>query len=178
MKPPVQVIEQDEARTARSVKGSQQAKDQEEAKAQESKDGKHDEAEEEEQVPVEVGHAMPMEEFLVNLTGNGDHYLRTTIALGLRKGLTEEKAKEHVAAMRDAILTVLSEKTLKDLSNTKGRDKLKEQLIEKVNEAVGGEELAGAVIGPFALGLAQPARPDAARGETRAQRDSTIINVT
>lgn len=125
---------------AEKTKKSKKSKASKDSKHGEEKVGKHDEEEEEEKEPVEVGHAMPLEEFLVNLTGNGDHYLRATIALGLKKGLTEEKAKEHVPAIRDAILTILSEKTLKDLSNTKGRETLKEELVEKVNEAVGGEE--------------------------------------
>jgi flagellar basal body-associated protein FliL len=34
---------------------------------------------------AEVGISLPLDEFLVNLTGGGDHYLRTTIALGLKK---------------------------------------------------------------------------------------------
>jgi flagellar FliL protein len=115
-------------------------------KSKKSKSGKesskskgHD-AEEEEEEEIEVGHSMALEEFLVNLSGGGDHYLRTTIALGLRKGLTEEKAKEQVAPIRDAILTVLSSKTLKELSTPKGREALKEELVEKVNEAASEEE--------------------------------------
>src|SRR5436190_19515418 len=65
----------------------------------------------------EVGISLPLEEFLVNLNGTSDHYLKTTMALGLKKGLTEEQVKEHIPAMRDAILTVLQTKSMKELSN-------------------------------------------------------------
>lgn len=88
---------------------------------------------------TEVGITMPLDEFLVNLNGGGDHYLRTTVALGLTKTATEEESKEKSAMMRDAILTVLSAKSLKDLSNNDGKDSLKDELKTKVNEAIGDE---------------------------------------
>src|SRR5205085_12228723 len=99
----------------------------------------------EEPEDIEVGHSLALEEFLVNLTGGGDHYLRTTLALGLRKGLTEDKAKEHIPAVRDAILTVLSAKSLKELSNPKGREDLKSELVEKINELAEDEPLVGKI---------------------------------
>lgn len=97
-------------------------------------------AEEEEEEEIEVGHAMALDEFMVNLSGGGDHYLRATIALGLRKGLSEEKVKHHVHPIRDAILSVLTSKTLKDLSTPGGREQLKRELLQAVNEAVEEEE--------------------------------------
>ena len=84
----------------------------------------------------EVGVSMPLEEFLVNLNGSTDHYLKTTIALGLKKGLAEEQVKEHVPAIRDAILSVLQTKTSKELSSPKEREALKDELKEKVNTEV------------------------------------------
>src|SRR5579871_2378947 len=49
----------------------------------------------------EVGPIIPLEEFLVNLAGNSDHYLKVTVALGLKKDLTEDKVKEDIAPIRD-----------------------------------------------------------------------------
>ena len=100
--------------------------------------------EKEKKAAIEVGVSMQLDEFLVNLAGGQDHYLRTTIALGLKKGLTEEQEKEHVAPIRDTILTVLSSKSLKDLDNLSSRDALKEQLRTKINDAI-GEEAVGKV---------------------------------
>ena len=108
--------------------------------SKEDSKSKHDDDED-----IEVGSSLALDEFLVNLTGNGDHYLRTTLALGLRKGLTEEKAKEHIPAVRDAILTVLSTKTLKELSHPKGRDELKSELVEKINETAEDEPICGKI---------------------------------
>jgi len=100
--------------------------------------------------PVEVGVTMPLEEFLVNLNGASDHYLKTTIALGLKKGLTEEQAKEHIPAMRDAILSVLQTKTLKDLSDPKEREALKDDVKSRVNKEVPEEPVVKVYFTAFA----------------------------
>ena len=94
-----------------------------------------------EKAKVEEGISLPLDEFLVNLTGGGDHYLRTTMALGLKKGATEEKIKEHVPAIRDATLTVLRAKSLKELVKPETQDKLKDELKEKINAAIGDDEV-------------------------------------
>lgn len=100
--------------------------------------------------PVEVGISLPLEEFLVNLNGTNDHYLKTTIALGLKKGLTEEQVKEHIPAMRDAILSVLQTKSLKDLSSPKEREGLKDEVKERVNKEVADEPVVKVYFTAFA----------------------------
>jgi flagellar FliL protein len=104
----------------------------------------------EKQGAPEVGIEMPLDEFLVNLNGGGDHYLKVSLSLGLKKGLTEEEAKKRIAPMRDAILTVLSSKSLKDLSETKNRDTLKEELKVKINEAAPEEPVVKVYFTAFA----------------------------
>lgn len=123
------------SKAAEKTKKSKKSKSSKESSSKEKGSDKEEEPEE-----IEVGHSMALEEFMVNLSGGGDHYLRTSIALGLKKGLTEEKAKEHVNPIRDAILTVLTSKSLKDLSTSKGREELKTELVEKINEVAGEEE--------------------------------------
>lgn len=86
--------------------------------------------------PAEVGVSLPLDEFLVNLNGTSDHYLKTTMALGLKKGMTEEQAKEHIPAMRDAILSVLQSKSMKELNTPKDREALKDDIRECVNKEV------------------------------------------
>jgi flagellar FliL protein len=101
-------------------------------------------------VSEEVGISVPLDEFLVNLSGGGDHYLRATIALGMRKGITEEQEKEHIAPVRDAILSVLSSKSLDDLNKSKERDDLKEELRTKVNTATGDDSVVKVYFTAFA----------------------------
>lgn len=98
----------------------------------------------------EVGITLPLEEFLVNLNGGNDHYLRTVVALGLKKGITEEQFKEHIAPTRDAIITVLSSQAMKDLTNAKRREALKEEVRKKVNDALGEELVAKIYFTSFA----------------------------
>lgn len=93
-----------------------------------------------EKVKQEMGISLPLDEFLVNLNGSGDHYLRAQISLGLKKGLTEEQGKEQAAPMRDAILSVLGTKTLAEVSKPKDREELKEELKKKINEAIEAAE--------------------------------------
>ena len=93
-----------------------------------------------EKVKQEMGISLPLDEFLVNLNGSGDHYLRAQISLGLKKGMTEEQGKEEAAPMRDAILSVLSTKTLAEVAKPKDREDLKEELKKKINAALEAAE--------------------------------------
>jgi flagellar FliL protein len=99
---------------------------------------------------VEVGVSLPLDEFLVNLNGSSDHYLKTTIALGLKKGLTEEGVKEHIPAMKDAVLSVLQNKSMKELNSPKERDALKDEIKEQVNKEVGEEPVVKVYFTAFA----------------------------
>ena len=100
--------------------------------------------------PAEVGISLQMEEFLVNLNGSSDHYLKTTLALGMKKGLTEEQVKEHIPAMRDAILGVLQTKSIKELNSPKDRDALKDEIREHVNKEVEHEPVVKVYFTAFA----------------------------
>lgn len=88
-----------------------------------------------------VGVKMPLEEFLVNLGGSNEHYLKATLALGLKKGETEEKMKEEVAPIRDTILGVLTAKQSEQLATEAGKDNLKKEIVEKLNKELGGDKV-------------------------------------
>ena len=109
--------------------------------AKENKAEKHEEI---------VGVKMPLEEFLVNLAGSNDHYLKATLSLGLRKGETEEKLKEEVAPIRDSILSILTTKQPEDLATEAGKEKLKKELVEKINKEIGGDKVVKVYFMSFA----------------------------
>lgn len=88
-------------------------------------------------VVEEVGAKIPLDEFLVNLAGSNDHYLKTTIAIGLKKGLTEESVKDDIPPIRDAILQVLTSKPLDDLATPAGKETLKREVKERINAEIG-----------------------------------------
>lgn len=88
---------------------------------------------------VEHGPVMPLEDFLVNLADpGGDHFLKVTVNLELSKdkGKTPEALKEQVSLIRDAVLMALSSKTREELAPPSGREKLKDEIKKKVNEAL------------------------------------------
>ncbi len=91
-----------------------------------------------EKVQTEVGKKLPLEEFLVNLADpGGEHYLKTTISLGLRKEVDEKKMEEEFAPIKDAIISVLSSKKQDEISTPEGKEKLKAALKERINKTIG-----------------------------------------
>src|SRR5579871_4363302 len=89
----------------------------------------------------EVGPKVPLEEFLVNLAGSSDHYLKATITLGLKKDLTEDKIKDDIAPIRDVIINVLSSKPAEEIATIDGKEKLKVELKDKINAGLGSEKI-------------------------------------
>jgi len=82
---------------------------------------------------VELGEIQTMPEFLVNLR-DGNTYLRTEIALQTKKGVEKEKFDKVGPAVRDAIITTLTAKSIEDIRSVEGKDKLKKQLAKAINE--------------------------------------------
>ncbi|HEX5323912.1 MAG TPA: flagellar basal body-associated FliL family protein [Capsulimonadaceae bacterium] len=102
-------------------------------------------------VKVEVGTVVPLDEFLINTADpSGDHYLKTTVAIGLVKGISDEDFKNKVPIARDAIVMVLAAKTVAQLRTTDGKLALKAELRDKVNQALGDKSVADVYIESFA----------------------------
>ncbi len=101
------------------------------------------------QAKEEVGPKVTLDEFLVNLAGEDGHYLKTTIALGLKKGLTEESIKDDVPPIRDSILAVLSGKRLDEISTPAAREKLKSEIKDQVNRALGADKVVAVYFTEF-----------------------------
>lgn len=95
---------------------------------------------------VEKGPVMVMDEFLVNLADAGnDHFLKVTVGLELSKdkGKTADSLKDDTPLIRDAILASLASKTRDQVTPEAGRAKLKTEIKNKVNEALGEEDVEG-----------------------------------
>jgi flagellar FliL protein len=82
---------------------------------------------------VALGEIVPLTEFLVNLQ-DGDVYLRTEIALHLRTGFAKEGLDKNLPAVRDAILLLLSSKSLDQVGTTQGKEQLKKDIATAVNK--------------------------------------------
>lgn len=87
-------------------------------------------------------HTVELDEFVVNLA-DGSHYAKVTLAIGIEKPLGGGEGgklqPKLLAPIRDAIITVLSSKSMKQLVSGEGKEKLKKELKEKLNELLGDE---------------------------------------
>ncbi len=124
------------ADTKKSSKHKKAASDDEEAKP-----GAKGESADAESADDEEGYSEPAEEFIalepeftVNLSGAGDHYLRTSISVGVKKGYTKAQLEPHVAPLRDTIITILSAKQIKELNTPEAKKKLKKELLKKLKK--------------------------------------------
>jgi len=81
-----------------------------------------------------VGPMYPLDNFIVNLlSDSGRRFLKTQINLEMD---TEDLAAEldsKVPVIRDIVIRVLTSKTLEEISTAKGKDKLKDALINQLN---------------------------------------------
>ncbi len=78
----------------------------------------------------EVKATLPLEPFLVNLADKENvRFLKATFQLGLAEKSGEEaKDPVSVAAMRDAIISILSSKTSDQILTPEGKDKLRDEI--------------------------------------------------
>ena len=83
-------------------------------------------------VPKKAGGFLPLGEFTVNLQGGS--FLKTNITVGVTDAKTEEQLKEEDALLKDRVNTVLANKSLADVQTPAAREKLREELIKKLNE--------------------------------------------
>jgi flagellar protein FliL len=91
-----------------------------------------------EKEPASEGATVNFEPFLVNLADKeASRYVKTSIRLLVASKESAEtiaKGETLMPRMRDTILTLLSTKTAEEMTSNEGKEKLKEQILEKVNE--------------------------------------------
>jgi flagellar FliL protein len=76
--------------------------------------------------------------FVVNLTGPGpSRYLRTSLSLGVKNEHEKEKIKEFSGPIRDAVIMYLTETKAEDLMDPAGKNKLRGDLLKRINTAIG-----------------------------------------
>ena len=78
------------------------------------------------------GPLLPIGEFTVNLQGGS--FLKTSITVQVIDEEAGEHLKEEDAFLKDRVNTVLANKSLEDVKSSAGREKLREELVEKLNE--------------------------------------------
>ncbi len=81
-----------------------------------------------------VGKMIPLETFLVNLSGNrGNKVLKVNMELETEGERIAEEIDKRKPQIRDIIIILLSSKTYAQLSSTEGKDFLRDEIRDTVN---------------------------------------------
>ncbi|HDG97732.1 MAG TPA: flagellar basal body protein FliL [Desulfobacterales bacterium] len=88
----------------------------------------------EEVTKPDIGPIYPMETFIVNLMDPmGKRYLKVTLELELSKEELRSEMDKRLPQLRDAILTLLSSKTFKDIGDLSGKYQLRAEILATLN---------------------------------------------
>ena len=93
---------------------------------------------------------MPLEPFVVNLSAPG-RYLKATMHLELKSPAEQEDVNLHMAMIRDVIITVLSSKSSDAVSGPEGKFQLKDELLFRINQALGREAVKNIFFTEFVM---------------------------
>ena len=94
----------------------------------------------EEVVVEETTVIYPLKSFVVNLlsrNGTTKNYLKVTMEIELSREEYVLEIEKQKAKLRDAVLMLLSSKTLKDISTVEGKLQLKQELLLRMNIILG-----------------------------------------
>jgi len=85
------------------------------------------------------GYIYNMEPFVVNLADQGrPRYLKVRMSIESQQMKVNEEYEKRLPQLRDTILTVLSNKTFGEISDSEGKKKLREEIILKLNRLLWG----------------------------------------
>jgi len=86
----------------------------------------------------EIGETLKFSPLVINLNEeNGRHYLKTTIVLELDEKKWAEKIQPRMSVFTDAVILIVSEKSLEDMKANDFKERLKEELLENFNRHLG-----------------------------------------
>lgn len=78
-----------------------------------------------------------LEPFVVNLAGDAQHYLQVGIDLRVVDPHVPDKIKQHLPEIRNAVLLLLSSKTVEDLASMEQKNRLRAEIRTAVNKPLG-----------------------------------------
>lgn len=84
-----------------------------------------------------IGPMYPLDPFTLNLLSDtGSRYVKCTIELEQNTDLLTTELDKKVAIIRDIIIRTLTAKTFEEISTAKGKERLKDELVGKINEVL------------------------------------------
>lgn len=82
-----------------------------------------------------IGPMYPLDQFTLNLlSDSGSRYVKCTVELEQNSELLKPELDKKVAIIRDIIIRTLTAKTFEEISTAKGKERLKDELVGKINE--------------------------------------------
>lgn len=82
-------------------------------------------------------HVYPLDSFIVNLSDpNRTRYLKVTIQLEMDKPEAIEEVKSKTPQVRDALIILLSSKSMEDISTPAGKYQLRDEIIARIKQFV------------------------------------------
>ena len=96
-----------------------------------------------EKVEADLGPTVPIKDMVINLADTDDlHYLKVGIALEMKdKKVKAEEFAVRDPQIRDLVITEFSRHTVKDVNSQAGREKIRGELLKKLNDTIGGSPL-------------------------------------
>jgi len=99
-----------------------------------------------------TGEMLKLKGFVVNLSrSDRARYLKTTIQLELSGKPALKKANKMKPQMRDALIILLSNQGMKDLSSMQGKYELKRQIVARLNNLLGRGTVRNAFFTEFVI---------------------------
>jgi flagellar FliL protein len=96
-----------------------------------------------------LGAIFPLETFVVNLSGG--RYIRCQIQLEMTQRDIPKKMYAKIVPVRDAIINMLSTKTADDMTSAKGKDALKSDIKDMVNQTLRKQEIKNVYFTQFVV---------------------------
>jgi flagellar protein FliL len=122
-----------------------------------------------------------LEPFVVNLSGDVQHYLQVGIDLRVVDTHVIDQIKVHLPEIRNGVLLLLSSKSVEDLSSVEQKNRLRAEIREAVNKPLGIDTPAPKPEAPKdeAIGEAHAAEQPAAKpAEHKADAaDAGVVDV-
>ena len=84
---------------------------------------------------------LPLETFIVNLQVKGS-FLKTTIQLEFVTPELPTTVENEVPKVRDSVIRVLSSKSSAEILTPDGKEKLRQELRDAINQALGSDDVA------------------------------------
>ncbi len=85
----------------------------------------------------EVGVMYPMDKFIVNLlSDSGGRYLKISMNFELSTEELSAELDQKQPLIRDIVIRTLSGKTYEEISTIRGKENLKDELVDKINQVL------------------------------------------